>query len=44
MHPERVNTLIVAGAPIDTSAGNGPAKKLMPILIPRGNPLCPARH
>jgi poly(3-hydroxybutyrate) depolymerase len=37
MHPERVNTLIVAGAPIDTSAGNGPAKKLMPILIPRGN-------
>ena len=37
MHPERVNTLIVAGAPIDTSAGNGPAKKLMPILIPHGN-------
>ena len=37
MHPERVNTLIVAGAPIDTSAGNGPAQKLMPILIPRGN-------
>jgi uncharacterized protein DUF3141 len=37
MHPERVNTLIVAGAPIDTSAGNGPAKKLMPILIPCGN-------
>ena len=37
MHPERVNTLIVAGAPIDTSAGNGPAKKLMPIVIPRGN-------
>ena len=37
LHPERVNTLIVAGAPIDTSAGNGPAKKLMPILIPRGN-------
>ena len=24
MHPERVNTLIVAGAPIDTSAGDGP--------------------
>src|SRR6266496_3511589 len=37
MHPERVNTLIVAGAPIDTSAGNGLAKKLMPILIPCGN-------
>ena len=37
MHPERVNTLIVAGAPIDTSAGNGPARKLMPILIPHGN-------
>ena len=37
LHPERVNTLIVAGAPIDTSAGNGPAQKLMPILIPRGN-------
>src|ERR1035437_5143565 len=37
MHPERVNTLTVAGAPIDTSAGNGPAKKLMPILMPRGN-------
>jgi poly(3-hydroxybutyrate) depolymerase len=37
MHPERVNTLIVAGAPIDTSAGEGPAKKLMPIVIPRGN-------
>ena len=37
MHPERVNTLIVAGAPIDTSAGNGPAQKLMPIVIPRGN-------
>ena len=33
----RGNTLIVAGAPIDTSAGNGPAQKLMPILIPRGN-------
>ena len=37
MYPERVNTLIVTGAPIDTSAGNGPAKKLMPILIPHGN-------
>ena len=37
LHPERVNTLIVAGAPIDTSAGDGPASKLMPILIPRGN-------
>ena len=37
MHPGRVNTLIVAGAPIDISAGNGPAKKLMPILVPRGN-------
>ena len=37
MHPERVNTLTVAGAPIDTSAGNGLAKKLTPILIPRGN-------
>jgi len=37
MHPERVNTLIVAGAPIDTSAGNGLAQKLMPILIPGGN-------
>ena len=37
MHPGRVNTLMVAGAPIDTSAGNGPAQKLMPILIPRGN-------
>jgi poly(3-hydroxyalkanoate) synthetase len=37
LHPDRVNTLIVAGAPIDTSAGNGPAQKLMPILIPRGN-------
>jgi poly(3-hydroxybutyrate) depolymerase len=37
MHPERVNTLIVAGAPIDTGAGSGLAQKLMPILIPRGN-------
>jgi len=37
MHPGRVNTLIVAGAPIDTSAGNGLVKNLMPILIPRGN-------
>jgi poly(3-hydroxyalkanoate) synthetase len=37
MHPERVNTLMAAGAPIDTSAGNGPAKKLMPILVPRCN-------
>jgi pimeloyl-ACP methyl ester carboxylesterase len=37
MHPDRVNTLIVAGAPIDTSAGNGLAQKLMPILILRGN-------
>ena len=37
LHPGRVNTLMVAGAPIDTSAGNGPASKLMPILIPRGN-------
>jgi poly(3-hydroxybutyrate) depolymerase len=37
MHPERVNTLMAAGAPIDTSAGNGPARKLMPILIPHGN-------
>ena len=37
IHPDRVNTLIVAGAPIDTSAGDGPAQKLMPILIPRGN-------
>ncbi len=37
MHPERVNTLIVAGAPIDTSAGSSPAQKVMPILIPRGN-------
>ena len=37
MHPDRVNTLTVAGAPIDTSAGDGLAKKLMPILIPRGN-------
>ena len=37
MHPERVNTLVVAGAPIDTGAGDGLAKKLMPILIPRGN-------
>ena len=37
MHPERVNTLVVAGAPIDTSAGDGLARKLMPILIPRGN-------
>ena len=37
LHPDRVNTLIVAGAPIDTSAGNGPARKLMPIVIPRGN-------
>ena len=37
LHPERVNTLIVAGAPIDTSAGDGLASKLMPILIPRGN-------
>ena len=37
LHPKRVNTLIVAGAPIDTSAGNGLARKLMPILIPRGN-------
>ena len=37
LHPERVNTLMVAGAPIDTSAGNGPAHKLMPILTPYGN-------
>ena len=37
LHPGRVNTLLVAGAPIDTSAGNGPAQKLMPIVIPRGN-------
>ncbi len=37
LHPERVNTLIVAGAPIDTSAGDSPAKHLMPILVPRGN-------
>ena len=37
MHPERVNALVVAGAPIDTGAGNGPAHKLMPILIPGGN-------
>ena len=37
LHPGRVNTLVVAGAPIDTSAGDGPAKKLMPIVIPRGN-------
>ena len=37
MHPERVSTLVVAGAPIDTGAGNGPAHKLMPILIPGGN-------
>ena len=37
IHPGRVHTLIVAGAPIDTSAGNGPASKLMPILTPRGN-------
>jgi len=37
LHPERVNTLIVAGAPIDTSAGSGPARKLMPIVIPGGN-------
>ena len=27
----------MAGAPIDTSAGNGPAQKLMPLVIPRGN-------
>ena len=27
----------MAGAPIDTSAGNGPAQKLTPILVPRGN-------
>ncbi len=37
LHPNRVNTLIVAGAPIDTSAGSGAAKKLMPILMPGGN-------
>ncbi len=37
MHPERVNTLVVAGAPIDTGAGDGLAKKLMPILMPGGN-------
>ena len=37
LHPERVNTLMAAGAPIDTSAGNGPAQKLMPILVPHGN-------
>ena len=37
LHPGRVNTLVVAGAPIDTSAGNGPAQQLMPILVPRGN-------
>jgi poly(3-hydroxybutyrate) depolymerase len=37
LHPERVNTLVVAGAPIDTSAGNGPVQKLLPILTPGGN-------
>ena len=37
LHPGRVNTLTVAGAPIDTSAGDGIAKKLMPIVIPRGS-------
>jgi polyhydroxyalkanoate depolymerase len=37
MHPERVNTLIVAGAPIDTGAGEGLTKKLMPIVVPGGN-------
>jgi poly(3-hydroxybutyrate) depolymerase len=37
MHPGRVNTLTVAGAPIDTGAGNGPAQKLMPIVVPGGN-------
>ena len=37
LHPGRVNTLVVAGAPIDTSAGNSPAKQLLPILVPRGN-------
>jgi poly(3-hydroxybutyrate) depolymerase len=37
LHPGRVNTLIVAGAPIDTSAGSGLAQKLMPVLIPGGN-------
>jgi poly(3-hydroxybutyrate) depolymerase len=37
MHPQRVNTLTVAGAPIDTSAGDSPAQKLMPILSPGGN-------
>ena len=37
LHPGRVNTLTVAGAPIDTSAGDGPARQLMPILVPRGN-------
>ena len=37
LHPQRVNTLTVAGAPIDTSAGDGPAKKLTPFLVPRGN-------
>ena len=37
LHPGRVNTLVVAGAPIDTSAGDGPAKQLMPILVPHGN-------
>ena len=34
LHPGRVNTLVVAGAPIDTSAGDGPARQLMPILVP----------
>src|ERR1035441_4811016 len=37
MHPERVNTLMAAGAPIDTSAGNGPAREAMAILIPPRN-------
>ena len=37
LHPGRVNTLVVAGAPIDTSAGDGPARQLMPILVPGGN-------
>ena len=37
LHPGRVNTLVVAGAPIDTSAGDGPARQLMPILVPAGN-------
>jgi poly(3-hydroxyalkanoate) synthetase len=37
LNPERVNTLTVAGAPIDTSVGDSLTKTLLPILVPGGS-------